>query len=502
MAPLAEIGRPSATKIAAERASASVANAPCTMVEQEGTARSVDRALESAGEGDVEGKTSQGRQKLEPIVARREAAVFWLAVLLTGAGTGLAAAGLTGLLEAVQHAVWGGRGLDVLEAAAQAPPSRHVAALLAAGLLTGGGQLLLTRLSSGNGIDITAAIWFDAGRLPAWRTLGSAILSVIIVGLGAALGREGAPKQAGAVIANLAADRARLSDDQRRLLVACGAGAGMAAAYGVPLGGALFSLEVLRGALALRFVLPSLITAIVATGVSWAFLPDMPTYAIPPYKSSMSCMTWAVFAGPIIGLVSVLYVRAVAWADAHKPTGWRRVLAPVVVLGLLGVASIPFPQLLGNGRDVSQLAFAGQLSTLLLGSLFLLRPLATVLCLGSGAPGGLFTPSLTIGALLGGILGAPWSWLWPGVPPGLFALVGAGAMLAATTQGPVSAAVLVMELTGFARAGILPLLLAVTIATLIARTIEPRSIYDARLTEAQVRKRQTERDRAMTRSPT
>jgi H+/Cl- antiporter ClcA len=304
------------------------------------------------------------------------------------------------------------------------------------------------------------------------------------------------------VIANVMSDRVHLSDEQRRLLVACGAGAGMAAAYGVPLGGALFSLEVLRGALALRFVLPSLLTAIVATGVSWAFLPDMPTYVIPLYKGSMSSVAWALVAGPIVGLVSVLYVRAVAWADAHRPVGWRRVLAPIVVLGLLGAASIPFPQLLGNGRDVAELAFTGQLSPPLLGSLLLLRPLATVLCLGSGAPGGLFTPSLAIGAMLGGLLGMAWSWLWPGVPPGSFALAGSAAMLAATTQGPISAIVLVMELTGFARAEVLPLLLAVTTATLVARTIEPRSIYDARLTDTQVRDRQRARNRAMEESPT
>jgi H+/Cl- antiporter ClcA len=439
---------------------------------------------------------------LPPILARRDTAGFWLAVVLTGVGTGLAAAALTKLLEAVQQLVWGGNGVDMLEAASHAPAWHHVAALVAAGLLTAAGQVLLTRLSSANGIDITAAIWFQAGRLPALRTLGSAVLSVIIVGMGAALGREGAPKQAGAVIANVMSDRARLSDEQRRLLVACGAGAGMAAAYGVPLGGAIFSLEVLRGALALRFVLPSLLTAIVATGISWAFLPDMPTYMIPPYKGSISSVAWTLVAGPIVGLVSVVYVRAVAWADAHKPVGWCRVWAPVAVLGLLGVASVPLPQLLGNGHDVAELAFTGRLSPLLLGSLLLLRPLATVLCLGSGAPGGLFTPSLAFGAMLGGLLGVPWSWLSPDVPPGLFALAGSAAMLAATTQGPISAIVLMMELTGFARAAVLPLLLAVMTATLIARTIEPRSIYDARFSDPQVRDRQHARNRAIEESPT
>ncbi|MGA8192261.1 MAG: chloride channel protein [Acetobacteraceae bacterium] len=433
---------------------------------------------------------------IAPILAQRSAAGFWLAVLLTGAGTGLAAAALTGLLELVQHLMWGGAGRDLLQAASGAGPWHHVAVLLGAGLLTGAGQLLLTRLSSGNGIDITAAIWFQAGRLPALRTLGSAVLSVVIVGMGVALGREGAPKQAGAVIANAMSDRVRLSDEQRRLLVACGAGAGMAAAYGVPLGGALFALEVLRGALALRFVLPAVVTTLVATGVSWAFLPDAPLYAIPAYPGSLSSTAWALLAGPVAGLVSVLYVRSVAWADRHKPTGWRRVWAPVVVLGGLGAVSICFPQVLGNGRDVAELAFTARVGPMLLAALVLLRPAATVLCLGSGAPGGLFTPSLALGAMLGGVLGLPWSWLWPGVPPGLFALLGAAALLAATTQGPISTIVLMMELTGYARAAIVPLLLAVATATLVARTIEPRSIYDARLSDEQVRDRQRARDHA------
>jgi chloride channel protein, CIC family len=419
---------------------------------------------------------------------------FWFVVLLTGAGTGVAAAALTQLLELVQRLVWRGSGTDLLDAARQASAWRHVVVLLGAGIVTGAGQIVLRRLSSGNGIDTTAAIWFHAGRMPALRTLGSAVLSVIIVGMGVALGREGAPKQAGAVIANFFSDRVRLSDEQRRLLVACGSGAGMAAAYGVPLGGALFSLEVMRGVLALRYVLPAIFASVVATAVSWLVLPDAPTYLIPAYTSSASSMMWALIAGPIAGVVSVAYVRAITWADRHRPEGWRRLTAPVVVLGFLGAVSIPFPQLLGNGKDISQLAFTNQVAPSLLLILLVLRPLATILCLGSGAPGGLFTPSLTVGALLGAVLGHAWSWMWPGVPPGLFAVLGAAAVLAATTQGPISTVVLMMELTGRDRSFIVPLLLAVGTATLVARAIEPRSIYDARLTDEEVEARRKFRE--------
>ena len=428
---------------------------------------------------------------IPPVLTHPAALRFWAAVLLTGAGAGIAAAALTRLLEAVQHWVWPGPNL--LDAAAHADAWRHVLVLSGAGVLTGAGQLILQRLSSANGIDISEAISRFAGRLPPLRTLGSALLSVVLVGMGASLGREGAPKQAGAVIANSLSDRARLSDEQRRLLVACGAGAGMAAAYGVPVGGAIFALEVLRGVLALRLILPALLAAAIATGVSWLALPDAPTYLIPAYPTSPSIIVWALLAGPVAGLVSVGYVRLIAWADRHKPKGGRRLIAPVAALGLLGIVSIAFPQILGNGKDIAQLAFTGQVAPLLLLCLLLLKPAATAMCLGSGVPGGLFTPTLALGALLGGVLGYAWGWLWPGVPPGLFAVIGAGAVLAATTHGPISAVVLIVELTGRDRSFVLPLLLAVGTATVIARTLDRRSIYDARFSDHEVQELQQAR---------
>lgn len=420
---------------------------------------------------------------------------FWLAVVLTGAGTGTAAAALTRLLEVVQHLAWRGSGADLLDAAARAGAVRHILVLLGAGLVTGAGQIVLKQLTSANGIDTTAAIWFHAGRMPAVRTLGSALLSIFAVGMGASLGREGAPKQAGAILGNWFSDAGHLSDEQRRLLVACGAGAGMAAAYGVPLGGALFSLEVMRGMLALRYVLPALFASLIATGISWIALPNAPTYVVPAYTNSASSLVWALLAGPMAGVVSVGYVRMISWADRNRPHGWQRLIAPLLALGLLGAVSIRFPQLLGNGKDVSQLAFTGRLAPGLLMALFILKPAATALCMRSGVPGGLFTPSLTMGALLGGLLGYAWSWLWPGVPSGFFALLGAGAVLGATTQGPISAVVLLMELTGRDRSFILPLLLVVGTATLVARSIESRSIYDARLTDQEIQARQKLRDR-------
>ncbi len=422
---------------------------------------------------------------IPPTLTAPRSLIFWSAVLLTGVGAGLAAAILTRLLFVVQHRAWPGP--QLLDAARGADAWHHIGILLGAGVLTGIGQVVLRKLSSGNSIDITEAISNFAGRLPALRTLGSATLSVVVVGMGASLGREGAPKQAGAVIANALSDRCSLSDEQRRLLVACGAGAGMAAAYGVPLGGALFAVEVLRGVLALRLILPALLASAAAAGVAWwVAIPNEPTYAIPSYALSASVIGWAIVAGPIAGAVSVGFVRLVAWADRNKPTGVRRLVAPVVALAALGAVSIAFPELLGNGKDIAELAFTNQVAPLMLLALFILKPLATVLCLGSGVPGGLFTPSLATGALLGGALGVVWSWIWPGAAPGLCAIIGSASVLAATTHGPISSIVLVMELTGRDRSFILPMIIAVVLATVVARTLDARSIYDARFSDREM----------------
>lgn len=118
-----------------------------------------------------------------------------------------------------------------------------------------------------------------------------------------------------------------------------------------------------------------------------ACLPNAPAYAIPAYSTTPSVVVWALFAGPIAGIVSVGYVLLIAWADRHKPQGWKRLVAPVLAMGVLGGVSIEFPQVLGNGKDIAQPAFSNQVVLALLLTLLFLQPAAKVLCLGSGVPG-------------------------------------------------------------------------------------------------------------------
>ena len=403
---------------------------------------------------------------------------FWMLVVLIGLGAGLGGACLIELLRAVQHLAWSYHSGDFLDAVKRTSSTRRVLVLLVGGVVAGTGTMLLGRRSPG---EVSEALWLRSARVPFWASIARAIHSIVIVALGASLGREAAPQQVGAAVASALSDWAKLPDWQRRLLVACGAGAGMAAVYNVPLGGALFALEVLLGTLTLPLVLPALATSLIATATAWIALPTAPTYTIPTYSVHASQIVWAVILGPIAGLAAIGWIRLIARAHALRPSDWMRMAAPIVVFTALGALAIAYPQLLGNGKPVVQLALVAKLSVALLAVLLVLKPLVTAACLGSGAPGGLFTPTLAYGVLLGGLLGEGWAQIWPGAPLGGYAIIGGAAVLAASMQGPLAAVVLLLELTHHADALMVPTLIAVVEATVLARVMGAPSIYSARL---------------------
>jgi H+/Cl- antiporter ClcA len=411
---------------------------------------------------------------------------FWGFVVAIGAATGLAGAAFIALLNLVERLAWRRPASQFLAAVTAASPERDLLVLLAAGAIAGAGALLVRRLRGSGGGEISEALWLRGGQLELLPSLVRGTLSIITVGMGASLGREGAPQLAGAAFASELCERAKtISHSQRRLLVAAGAGAGMAAVYNVPLGGALFALEVLLGSLALPLVLPALLTSLIATAVAWIVIPTRATYLVPSYSVAGRQIVWAALIGPLAGLTAVLWVRLVARANRSRPARQTaRVLAPVVIFTALGALAIQYPQLLGNGKELAQLAFVGKLSVGLLAVLFILKPLVTAACLGSGAPGGLFTPTLVLGVLFGALLGHAWSDIWPGSPIGSYALIGGGAVLAAAMQGPLAATVLMLELTHSDGSLTVPLLLAAAEATVVARLLGAPSIYSARLAES------------------
>jgi H+/Cl- antiporter ClcA len=422
---------------------------------------------------------------------------FWALVLLVGLCAGIGGALLLELLHAIQHAAWGYTEGTFLRGVERASSLHRVRVLALGGVVAGVGAVTLLRRFPAP--DLSESMWLRDARVPLPGSLARAVESIVVVALGASLGREAAPQQTGAAFAGLFAERARVPDWQRRLLVACGAGAGLAAVYNVPLGGALFALEVLLGTLTLPLVLPALATSAIAVGVAWIALGTRPTYSVPGLQIHGSLVVWAIVIGPLAGLAAIAYVRLIATAHSLRPRSTRaRVVAPIVVFIALGVLAIPYPQLLGNGKNVVQLAFAARLGVGLVAVLFALKPLATAACLGSGAPGGLFTPTLSFGVLFGELLGSGWTQLWPGATLGSYAIVGGAAVLGASMQGPLAAVVLLLELTRQGESLLVPILIAVVEATVIARIAGVPSIYSARVSAPQ---RAQRAEAKLTRSP-
>jgi CIC family chloride channel protein len=409
--------------------------------------------------------------------------VFWLMVAVTGVAAGLLGVAMMLVLHAVERVAFGVTGGSFVAGVQQASPVRRVVVLVVAGLLTGVGWYLLRQRTAGESADVDDEVWAGKALLSFRRSLGTSVLSEIVVGAGASLGREAAPKLLGAASGTLLARWRGLGLGQRRLLVACGGGAGMAAVYNVPLGGALITAELLYGSLALPVILPALACSGIATAVAWVYLPISPTYTdVPAYPVTVPHVVFAVVAGPLIGVLAAGFIRLIGWVSFHQLRGRWGLGGPAAAFGVLGLVAAAYPQLLGNGQEMAQRAFVFTGSSVaLVAALTVLKPLVTALCLGSGASGGLFTPTLATGAVLGALLGAGWSQLLPGAPVGSYALIGAAAMIGAAMQTPLAGLALVVELTRTADTLIVPMVIATMLATAVARYLDGYSIYSSRL---------------------
>jgi chloride channel protein, CIC family len=407
---------------------------------------------------------------------------FWLAVLLTGIAAGLFGDLLMWVLSLAERVAFDYHSGSYESAVAAVSGARRILALVVAGVFGAVSWYLIRRYLKNEHAEIDEAVWSGDGNLSLRRSLLTSLVSEVVVGAGASIGREAAPKLMGGASGSLIARWFSLTAAQKRLLVACGGGAGLAAVYNVPLGGALFTAEVLYGSFALPVVFPALATSLVATVVSWIYLPSHATYVdIPTYRFSASLMVWSLLAGVVIGLLAVGYVRLIGWASFHRAKATNIFWTMPVAFLIVGVVGLWYPQLFGNGKDMAHDAFVGLGGIGLFFALFALKPILTALTLGSGAAGGVFTPFLATGAMLGAFLGAAWVHLWPGTPIGAFALVGAAAMIGAAMQAPLAGLVLVLELTHGGFNITIPMMAATVIATLLVRQIDGYSIYSARL---------------------
>jgi H+/Cl- antiporter ClcA len=391
--------------------------------------------------------------------------ILVLVTCITGVAAGLGGMALGLLLRLVQHLAYGhdlhsiiGR-VSFLQEVTAASDLRRFLALALCGAVAGIGWSLLYRFGAPL-VSIRQAIQ-KGEHMPFGATLIHAILQIVTVGLGSPLGREVAPRELGAALATKLCGRANLTPESTRVIIACGAGAGLAAVYNVPLAGALFTLEVLLGTFSLPASVAALATCVVATLVARLGLGNGLQYSVPPLVVSSSIAVWSLLVGPVVGAAAYLFVRITDAARARAPRDWRLILWCSLVFPIIGLLAIPFPQLLGNGKGVAQLGFDNEIGLTLGVTLLLLRITVLIASLRAGAKGGLLTPGLSIGALLGIILGSFWNHGLPTESLAEFAIIGGAAFLAASMKMPITAIVLTVELTGIGQEFLVPLSLAV-----------------------------------------
>jgi H+/Cl- antiporter ClcA len=389
-----------------------------------------------------------------------------IVVILTGVGAGLGGMLLALLLHGIQHLAYGYSQDTLLShesflvGVTAASGQRRVLVMALCGVVAGVGWWLLYRYGRPL-ISIKKAVSTDAPLMPPGSTLIHALLQIITVGLGSPLGREVAPREVGALIGGWLSVRARLAPETQRLIVACGAGAGLAAVYNVPLGGAIFVLEVLIGSFSWPAAIMALTTSAIGASIAWVGLGAESQYVIPHFDLSPNLIGWSLISGPLFGLAAYGFVRLTSAARQHAARGWQLPVLSLINFTLIGCLAIYLPQVLGNGKGPAQLGFDGQLTLGLAALLLVTKILVTSSTLRAGAEGGLLTPALASGALMAILLGGAWSLVWPGVPLGAFAIVGAAAFLGASMNMPLTAIVLVAEFTRIDHNFLVPIILAV-----------------------------------------
>ncbi|MEO5803504.1 MAG: ClcB-like voltage-gated chloride channel protein [Verrucomicrobiota bacterium] len=349
------------------------------------------------------------------------------------------------------------------------------------GLLAGGilyaGLRLIGNQGSTNFLEVVVA---GDGRLPFRTALVRGLSSLMSIATGASIGREGAITQLTAMLASKWGQIAKWQPYRLRLLVACGAASGLAAAYNAPVAGAVFAAQIVLGNFSMNLFAPLVFSSVIASMLSRNFFGINPWYSMPGFEfTRISQLPWFLLLGVLAGGLGVVFMKMLRAAE-EKFLPFSLPLYVRLAIGgaLVGLIAIGYPQVWGNGYSVAGKILHNNFEIKLLLGIFLAKLLATVLSIGSGAVGGVFTPTLFLGAALGALFGKTLYWLGLGgqLPIGVFALVGMGSMLAATTRSPLLAMIMIFEMS--LNYSLMPaLMLASVVSTLVARRFHPESIY-------------------------
>jgi len=417
-----------------------------------------------------------------------ESGVILFTALIVGVGAGLGAVVFRRLIEGVHTLAYDGLG-GLLEGIY---PYYLLIIPALGGIIFGPLIYRFAREAKGHGVpEVMEAVALRGGRIRPRVAVVKALASAICIGTGGSVGREGPIAQIGSALGSTVGQLFRLSDERVRNLVACGAAGGIAATFNAPIAGSVFALEVILGQFHATYFGAVVISAVVADVVAHAFEGNLQAFAVPeyvlvsPWELIFYALLGLLAALTAVGFTRLLYLSEDLWDKLRL----REYLKPVlggILLGVVGILTPKlggFPRIFGVGYDTITQALSGDLALQMTVVLLFAKILATIITLGSGGSGGVFAPSLFMGAMLGEAFGQVVHAIFPGVtaPAGAYALVGMAAVFSGAAHAPVTAILILFEMTGDYHI-ILPLMLTTVIATLISRLLSRESIYTLKLT--------------------
>ncbi len=358
---------------------------------------------------------------------------------------------------------------------------------LAAGLVLHLGFRFVGPQGSTNLLEVVVA---GDGRLPFRTELVKTISAIISIATGASIGREGGITQLAATLSSKLGQIAKWPPYRLRLLVGCGAASGIAAAYNAPIAGAVFASLVVLGNFSMNLFAPLVFSSVIAAMVSRSFFGIEPWYKIPPFPAAtLPQLPWFVLLGLLCGVVGAVFLKLLRLGETQfRKLNWPVYLRLPLAGFIVGIIAIGFPGVCGNGysvtNDILHEKFLTAANPLLwLAGLLVAKWVATAATVGAGTVGGVFTPTLFVGAAAGALFGVTLHQLggWAAaVPAGAFALVGMGAVLAATTRSPLLAMIMIFELS-LDYSLVPPLMLACVVSILVARQLHEESVYTEHL---------------------
>jgi CIC family chloride channel protein len=408
-----------------------------------------------------------------------------LVAILIGVLGGFGAVAFRLLISYCQDLAWGSDG-SMLHRFASSPPLLRVLIPAVGGILVGLIVRFLAPEAKGHGVpEVMNAVALHGGVIRPIVAVAKSFASAICIATGGAVGREGPIVQIGAALGSTLGQVLRLSARNVRTVVGCGAAAGIAATFNAPIAGAFFASEIILGEFGVGAFSPAVVSAVSATVISRTFLGDHPAFEIPDYSLvSAAEMINYVILGLLAGAAGVVFVILLDRAETFFERLSRVPEWVKPAIGGLGVGCVGLllPEVMGVGYDSITDALSNHLGLGLLLAILVGKLLVTNLTLGSGGSGGIFAPSLLMGAALGGSVGhlASMTFSFPMASPGAYAVVGMGAMVAAATHAPITAILIIFEMTTDYRV-ILGLMVSCILGTVTAQILRRDSIYTIKL---------------------